>query len=503
VSDSDADADSDSDADSDADADSDTDADADSDSDADSDADWGDGGTIAESTADVHIVGTDSDYLGWHQSLSVGDLNGDGVDELIAGGSYVLNGGDGGVWLMDGGSFESWGGPITERAYGVIQGSSDSSYFATMGARQGDQNNDGVADLLVAGTDVYSYSGDLGVYAASLFYGGAGAMDGSLTEADADVLFEETTSGYWYVKALSNNDFDGDGLDDVVMGDFYTSSGTHGSVYLFPGSTLSTGGVLNLSDDAELEIYGDSAGDLFGYSLAGGDVDGDGLDELLAGSGGESHEGVSRSGCVYLIGGNPGGGVESDSASSVSSLKVCGIEPHQRVGRDGSPQLVDLDGDDSLDLIISGPGAASGGTEDDGRVWAYFDVASLSGTLTTDAADLTLTGGASAYFGSAVHYGDFNGDGRLELAVGASESTSYDDAMDGPGEVFFYHFSTLSSGGILSTSGADLHISGQGQSGFGVALSSADFNGDGAEEFIVAAHRYEDEIGRLSIFNLK
>jgi hypothetical protein len=485
------------------DSDSDSDADADADADADSDADWGGGSTIAESTADAHIVGTDSDYLGWHQSVSVGDLNGDGVDDLVAGGSYALTGGDGGVWVLDGAGFDSWGGPINALAFATIEGSADSSYFATMGARQGDQDDDGVADLLVAGTDVYSYSGDLGVYAASLFFGGAGSIEGDLTEADADVLFEGTTSGYWYVKALSSNDFDGDGLDDVVMGDFYSSSSTHGSVYFFPGSTLSPGGLLNLSDDGELEIYGDSAGDLFGYSLAGGDVDGDGFDELFAGSGGQSHGGMTRSGCVYMIGGNPGLGAGSESASSASSLKVCGIEPHQRVGRDGSPQLVDLDRDGSLDLVVSGPGAASGGTEDGGRVWAYFDVASLSGTLTTDAADLTLYSGAAAYFGSAVHHGDFNGDGNMELAVGASESTTYDDEMDGPGEVFFYRFSTLAGGGLLSSDDADLHILGEGQSGFGGAIVSADFNGDGAAELIVAAHRYEDEKGRLSIFNLK
>ena len=56
---------------------------------------------------------------------------------------------------------------------------------------------------------------------------------------------------------------------------------------------------------------------------------------------------------------------------------------------------------------------------------------------------------------------------------------------------------------MLPSNEADLHISGEGESGFGGAMTSADFNGDGAAELIVAAHRYEDEVGRLSIFNLK
>jgi hypothetical protein len=172
------------------------------------------------------------------------------------------------------------------------------------------------------------------------------------------------------------------------------------------------------------------------------------------------------------------------------------------LGRHGVPQLVDVDGDLSLDLVVSGPGDDYAGTDGEGEVYVFFNDGGLEGHLSTDDADVTLTAGTADSFGYALHSGDFDGDGSQELAIGAPDTTGEEDALSDPGEVFIFRFSTLAEGGLFSASAADLHMRGDGATQFGSAMSSADFDGDGAEELIVASPRWSDEEGRISIFSL-
>jgi hypothetical protein len=174
------------------------------------------------------------------------------------------------------------------------------------------------------------------------------------------------------------------------------------------------------------------------------------------------------------------------------------------LGRNANAQLVDIDGDVALDLIISAPGADSGGTEDDGQVFVFYNDGSFGGVMTTDDADITLTGGDAAYFGYALTVGDFDGDGEGDLAVGAPDGISYDDSMDDPGEVFVFQFATLvDSDGTLSGDDADLRIQSGSNNQFGNSMTSADFDGDGVDELLVSSPRWNSEMGMISIFSLR
>ena len=114
---------------------------------------------------------------------------------------------------------------------------------------------------------------------------------------------------------------------------------------------------------------------------------------------------------------------------------------------------------------------------------------------------MTISTGDENHFGYALHTGDIDGDGGLELMIGAPDSMDYDDDMDGPGAVYVFHLAGLMDGGGFGAGDADLHIRGDGETQFGSAITSADFTGDGTEQLIVAAPRYNEEDGRISVFS--
>jgi hypothetical protein len=367
----------------------------------------------------------------------------------------------------------------------------------------GDQNGDGRDDLFVAGTDDY-YRDYYGTQAGALFFGGPGIFSGEMDEADGDILFSGTQSGDWNVQALTDIDFDGDGLDDLFMGDYYYGGSAEGQLYYFSSSDMETGDSYDLEDDSRAFFTGDHDGDFLGYSLGGGDMDFDGYEDVIVGAAAEDYDDIDRAGCMYLLEGRPDMDDGSASIGWATDTEICATTEHARLGRNANAQLVDIDGDVALDLIISAPGADSGGTEDDGQVFVFYNDGTFGGVMTTDDADITLTGGDAAYFGYALTVGDFDGDGEGDLAVGAPDGISYDDSMDDPGEVFVFQFATLvDSDGTLSGDDADLRIESGANNQFGNSLTSTDFDGDGVDELLVSSPRWNSEMGMISIFSLR
>ena len=74
----------------------------------------------------------------------------------------------------------------------------------------------------------------------------------------------------------------GDGLDDLLVGAYDNDDG--GTAYLILGSSLGSTAEIDLSD-ADYSFVGETSSDFAGCSVSGaGDVDGDGLDDLLVGA---------------------------------------------------------------------------------------------------------------------------------------------------------------------------------------------------------------------------
>jgi hypothetical protein len=449
---------------------------------------------LSANSAVAVLDGVETDFLGWQDSVSVGDLDGDGQLDVIVGGTYVNEYGTGGVYALDGAGWTGWSGHVEDYGPSDWDGAGRGTYFGTMGQTQGDINGDGRADLFVMGTDDDAW--DWRDPAGAVFFGGGDwGVDGDAS--DGDILFYETDASDHYTKALSSVDFDGDGQADVFIGDYFSGGGGDpGTVSFFASASISDGGSFDLSD-ADVQFDGNEDGDFLGYALGGADMDGDGYAEFVTTAAAADYDGVTRVGCAYIV---RGGDVFewSGEIGGYADVTICGTVEQGRFGRDAVPQVVDFNGDGTPDLAISAPGTSDYDTHDDGQVFIFYSADSLEGTLTTDAADITLSAGGPDYFGKSMMAANLDGDGAMDLVVGAPDARAYSSSASAKGVVYAYLGADLAD-----DVGPTFTITGVGWNQFGNGMSAGDLNGDGKDELLIASPRYgaEEAEGRVWIFN--
>ncbi len=252
---------------------------------------------------------TAGDRSGYAVSTA-GDVNGDGVNDILIGAPGVFFiGSTGASYLVFGGVGVGSGGNLDLSALdgtngfklsGVALG--DSSGGAVRAA--GDVNGDGLDDLLIGapGADPNG--------ASYVVFGGAGVGTGGNLELS--VL--DGTNGFRLSggsgRAVSTaGDFNGDGVDDLLLGAPGASpSGSGASYVVFGGTEVGTGGNLDLSalDGTNgFRLSGVRAGDYSGSAVStAGDVNGDGMDDVLIGAFGADPNG-ERSGASYVVFGQP------------------------------------------------------------------------------------------------------------------------------------------------------------------------------------------------------
>jgi hypothetical protein len=165
----------------------------------------------------------------------------------------------------------------------------------------GDFNNDGLDDLVVGapGEAIGNSGADSG---AIFLYLSAGARLGA-PRMYTQSLVDVNEAGDKFGSSLAVGDFNDDGYADLAVGapgENYSGSGANaGVVYLFFGADngLSSPLVLDQRPSGRNE-----SGDKFGSSLAAGDFDGDGLDDLAVGAPGENYVGTgANEGVVFIF----------------------------------------------------------------------------------------------------------------------------------------------------------------------------------------------------------
>ncbi|MCB9818110.1 FG-GAP repeat protein, partial [Candidatus Nomurabacteria bacterium] len=407
---------------------------------------YGDGSIpTTAATADVIITGESSSGFGY--SLTTGDFNADGKDDLVVG-AYRYNNYQGRAYIFYGdGSI-----PTTAATADVIITGETFSRFGYSLAT-GDFNNDGRVDLAVG---AYYYSSNIG--RTYIFYG-----DGSIptTAATADVTITGEASSR-LGNSLATGDFNNDGRDDLVVGATYYSA-FPGSTYIFYGD----GSIPTTAAAADIILTGEGNGNQYGVTIASGDINNDGTDDILVGATGYN----SSQGRLYMYTTNDrhitGEGTDSFFGSSFTSG--------------------DYNNDGKTDLAVGAYGWDDNYT---GQVYLFYG--GSKGTTTASGADVIITGESSSFFSSSLTTGDFNNDGKDDLVVGAS---AYNTST---GRVYiFYGDGSIPS----SASSADISITGQTTNNlFGLALAVVDLNSDGREDLIVGAEGYSSYTGRAYIF---
>jgi hypothetical protein len=333
---------------------------------------------------------------------AVGDVDGDGCVDLVVGAEGVDAEGE--AYLLTG--CPAGTGSLVERASALIAPPSDGRLGVDT-SPAGDQDGDGVPDLLVGDPHHGEDEGD------TLEYPGAiavlsGTVRGAVT-SDAGLAWIEGEGprcmlGYYVAGGV---DADGDGVADVLA---YALCG-EGALHVFRGPVR---GELGLADaDA---VWANTADEQLGGDLRFvGDHDGDGLEDLMVrGDFGD------RGGAYLLSPRADGAFAPADTFARIEGDTV-GHHVGKTVAGGG-----DLDGDGHPDVVLSGAYAEPEG------VWVYRGP--LAGTRALADADVVLTG-AESFGASASIDGDLDGDGRAELVVGA---WAYEGADVNTGAVYVW-----------------------------------------------------------------
>ena len=334
----------------------------------------------------------------------------------------------------------------------------------------GDLNGDAIADavlLLPAAKERADTP-----FRVALFFGKVGGLPARLdaTNADTTLVGElPIGSSSFGPSAAWAGDVNGDGLDDLFVGDPFADSGK-GRAYLVLGKRTGWGKSANLADAAwKLSVAGTTG---FGAAVTGaGDVNGDGLADLLVGA-------VTSTG---ITGGqqNGGGWLYLGREQGVPTAPTAAFTPPS--GATAAPPslagLDDANGDGLSDMLFAFPGAPVAlvnGRTSDGWPAGFTNLGSQANAL-------FLARGTSQSVAAA---GDVNGDGLADLLVG-------DPAAGVPTLFLLYGRRPEKAWPVLPaslslTTQADASWTGNQNSRLGAGLASlGDVDDDGLADLVV------------------
>jgi hypothetical protein len=220
-----------------------------------------------------------------------GDINEDGFEDLFIGSPYEDSGGSnaGAAYLYHGSSSL----PST-----VNLSSADAKFvaeydydYASWGMASGDMDGDDQRDLLIS-----AHESDEGGNNSGVIYIFTSTLTGTVDMGTADATVVGERSDTMAGTEISVADIDNDDQDDLVIGAYGVSSYA-GAVYIVYGPLS---GLIDLAS-ADAEIRGNGNYDYLGWSVdAGGDVNGDGVSDILMGALYDDSN-SSDSGAAYLF----------------------------------------------------------------------------------------------------------------------------------------------------------------------------------------------------------
>jgi hypothetical protein len=341
--------------------------------------------SVSGQAAAVNLVGS-------KQGLAVGfaDVDGDGIEDKIVGAPYAASASATGAVLVYAGNASGYSS--TNSA--LFQGGDDNFGFSFVNL--GDVDGDGKADFAISA--LHGSGDDTGDTSLSglvtIFKGGGNGQ--VIKKIGGDGPMDKF--GY----ALAAGDVNGDGKPDlIVSAPFNTMDPAlyqNGAVYVYfaPDFTTTT----------RVALYASTTNKALGLAVAAGDVNGDGVADLL----------ISASGRVLVYFGG------AAFAPAINSPDITLTSASSGFGK-AIAVIGDLDGDFKGEIAVGAPNAVINNNRDTGSV--YIVKGSATGAVNLDAAPAALLvridgSGLFNRFGASISaLGDVDGDGKPDFAVGA------------------------------------------------------------------------------------
>ncbi|PZD73391.1 Leukotoxin [Acaryochloris thomasi RCC1774] len=428
------------------------------------------------------------------RTLSVsgaGDINGDGIDDLIIGNANVGDPYDGGESYVVFGRSDGFSASVSPASLDgsngfIVRGDERGDQAGSTVSGVGDINSDGIDDVLI---------GVPGRDTSYVLFGQRGSFDASISLSQIDGTNGFVIEGSAFLDSVG--DVNNDGVDDLIVRD--TSNSTNFVIFGNRQGFSTSFDVTTLNANDGFAVQGE---DIRTLSVSdAGDVNGDGIDDLIIGTS-RTRNSVPAEESHVIFGSGQGFDetLRLEDLDGSNGFTINGIDAFDSAGYSVSG-AGDFNGDGIDDLIIGAPRANPNNTAAAGESYlvlgsnqgfeADFDLANLDGTNGFVISSASIADSSGTSVSSA---GDINGDGFDDLLIGAPQVRSPDNYLTfgyGPGVSYVVFGSGAPFKAELDLAELD------GSNGFsilGVAPTNAkyssvnqagDINGDGIDDLAI------------------